>query len=261
MTTRILSKAICSSLYALLFLFTACRKTDKAPDSIPDNHVNITFTSSSIALSLVDSATVTLHKIGNSTQYFLRLQKSNNLLSFPLETLSTGEWTASLIIYTHYKKSQHGDDVRVYKQQKTFTLPLSGSVVNIDAPTGVFTDTWRPFIFFRDQRDNISVTVPIDAADPYFDVVVGDSKWNFFHIQRTTYLRIPGGGGNEQRTHGDWLCTAGCYTNQNAIVNTTAFIPFTQQAALKTWDNGEVLVQIKDENGGVVKDYFAIYDK
>jgi hypothetical protein len=207
-------------------------------------------------MALVDSATVVLKRQGSQTEYFLRLNKENNLLHFSLDGFSAGEWTASLYIYSRFNDKGG----RQYRQSKTFTLPLAGAAPVIDAPTGVATDAWKIFVFIRDNDYGVSITVPTDATDPYFDIQVADSKWNYFYVERTALLRHPGTG-NEQMATAHWLCNNSCYTHDRMVRNTTAFIPFTQVVATKNWDNGETLAIVRNEQTGQERQYFCPFNK
>jgi hypothetical protein len=51
--------------------------------------------------------------------------------------------------------------------------------------------------------------------------------------------------------------SSGCFTHQNAIENNTAFILFSQEVPTKNWDNGEVVVVIKNMETGMEKQYFS----
>jgi hypothetical protein len=257
-TIRTLIKATaCLSLVAL----TACSKSksDPQPAPVPANSLGIRFSATTIAIEQVDSATIVLQKQGSQTQYFQRFDKGNGLLQVSVESLSAGEWTARMFIYTRAEKEDKGQGVRMYEQQKTFTLPLNGASIDLAAPTGKLTDSWKPFVFIRDNVNRISAFIPMDATDPAFQVIVADSKWSWFYVERSTHKYQ--GIGNLLLTTGTWTCTSGCFTHQNAIINNTAFIPFSQEAPTKNWDNGEVMVIVKNMETGMEKQYFSRYNK
>jgi hypothetical protein len=260
-TTRTLKAIASLPLLALFLQLAGCSKsnTDPQPAPTPANSLGIRFSTSSIAIEQVDSATIVLQKQGNQTQYFQRFDKGNGLLHLSVETLPAGEWTARLFIYARAEKDDKGQGVRLYEQQKTFTLPLNGTPVDISAPTGKLTDRWKPSVFIRDQVNGISIFIPMDAANPAFKVIVADNKWSWFYVERSIHKYQA--MGNLLLTTGTWLCTSGCFTHQNAIENNTAFIPFSQEVPTKNWDNGEVMVVIKNTETGMEKQYFSRYNK
>lgn len=246
-----------AQLYILCALIlTACSKSKNDLTPIPDNSLYVTFSASTVLFTKVDSATVVLKKTGSQTEYFLHFNKASDKLHFPLDGFSAGEWTADMYIFSRY------DDKggRLFHQQKTFTMPLTGQAIGISGPTGALTDSWQPSAFIRDNTNGISITIPLDATDPHFDIQVADSKWNSFSVERAVLKKIPGTG-NELKATDTWACNNGCYTHNKAIINNTAFVSFAQQAATKDWNNGELTIIVKDEQAGVTLDYFCPYNK
>ncbi len=130
---------------------------------------------------------------------------------------------------------------RRYKQEKAFVVPTGGikNSITLNAPTGSITDAWKSYAFFRYVAEGISVSVPIDASNPHFDVEVGEAKWNHFYIERYASNRLTGGA-NAKVAEQIWDCTSGCYTSDRFINNSTAFLHYCagSRAAQKNGING-----------------------
>lgn len=244
---------------AALALFIACKKDKDKPaeDQPADKEFIVAFESGSIDQGLVDSAFVILKKAGSAQQIFKRFDKHTKNLSFYLEDLSAGNWTAEMYIFARFNQSGG----RRYLQEKAFTIPQGGikNSITINAPTGTITDAWKPYAFFKDETYGVSVAIPLDATNPHFDVTVRDGKWNYFYIERYADKRLQGGG-NTKVAEQIWDCSTGCYTSDRFINNNTAFLPFVQEVGNKEWDNGLIIVVIKAD-GGLAVQFSHRYDK
>jgi len=244
---------------AALSVFIACKKDkDKPAGDVPvDKEFSVSFGAGTIDQGLVDSAFVILKKAGSSVQTFKRFEKHAGKLSFYLEDLSAGNWTAEMYVFTRFNQSAG----RRYRQEKAFTIPTGGikNSITIDAPTGAITDAWKPYAFFNNETYGVSVAIPLDATNAHFDVTVREAKWNYFYIERYASNRLPGGA-NAAVAEQIWDCSTGCYTSDRFIDNKTAFLPFVQQVGNKEWNNGLIIVVVKAD-GNLAVQFSHRYDK
>jgi hypothetical protein len=232
-------------------LFIACKKDKDDPAPPPaEKTFQVNFSAASVAFNLVDSGFVVLKKAGSGNQIFKRFEKKANSLSFSVEDLSAGNWTAELYIFARFNQSGG----RRYHHGQGFSIPTGGAKQNITlaAPTGAVTDIWKPYAFFRHEEQGVSIAVALDATDPHFDIEVKDTKWDRYYVERYASNRLEGGA-NAKVAEQIWLCDNNCYTSDKFINNNTAFIPFTQEVGNKPWNNGLIIVVIADNEGAAVQ--------
>lgn len=246
-------------IVTLLSLFAACKKNkDKdGPQEPAEIAMQVKFSGSTIDYNLVDSGFVVLKREGTAIQMYKRFEKSNNLLKFTIDDLSAGNWTAEMYLFARFNATGG----RRYRQDKAFVVPAGGakSGIALAAPTGVITDAWKPYAFFRHEAQGVSVAVALDATNPHFDIEVKDEKWDLFYIERLASNRLQGGA-NALVAEQIWSCDNGCYTAEKFINNKTAFLPFTQEVGNKAWNNGLIIVVLNDFGGQAVQ-FTHAYDK
>ncbi len=232
-------------------LFTACKKDkDHDPEPPGEKELLVNFSTTSIAYNLVDSGFVVLKKQGGANQIFKRFEKKTGAISFSIDDLSAGNWTAEMYIFARFNESAG----RRYRQDKTFTIQSGGAKENITltAPTGAITDSWKPYAFFRHEQMGVSIAVALDNTDPHFDVEVRDTNWDLYYIERYASKRLEGGA-NAKVAEYIWSCDNGCYTSDKFINNSTGFLPFIQEVGNKEWNNGLIIVVLNDYNGADVQ--------
>jgi hypothetical protein len=234
-------------------LFTACKKDkDPEPDPPVDKELLVNFSTASIDLGLVDSGFVVLKRQGAASQVFKRFEKKTGTLSFAIDDLSAGNWTAEMYIFARFNASAG----RRYRQDKTFTIQSGGAreSITLTGPTGAITDAWKPYAFFRHEQMGVSIAVALDNTDPHFDVEVRDTRWDLFYIERSANKWVQGPGGpNAFVAEYVWSCDNACYTSDKFINNNTGFLSFTQAVGNKEWDNGLIIVVLNDYDGADVQ--------
>ncbi|WP_276485006.1 hypothetical protein [Paraflavitalea pollutisoli] len=243
---------------AITVSLVACRKDRQDPPP-PTGEINleVAFGTGAVDYSLIDSGFVVLKKAGATNQFFKRFSKKDKLLWFSLEDLTAGNWTAEMYLFSRFDATGG----RRYQQEKAFTLPAGGlkESISLTAPTGAITDSWKPYAFFRQEEQGVSVAVALDNTNPHFDVQVRDNTWNFFYIERYASNRLEGGA-NAKVAEMIWECRDGCYTADKYINNKTAFLPFVQEVGSKFWNNGLIIVVI-GVNGGPAVQFSHKYNK
>lgn len=239
---------ICS---AIIFL-VSCRKNKGEPVPPPPGGIEmqVKFTPTSIAWNLVDSGFVVLKKAGSANQIFKRFEKKTDTMSFTIDDLSAGNWTAEMYIFARFNATGG----RRYRQDKAFTVPTGGmrEAITLTAPTGAITDSWKPYAFFRHEQMGVSIAVALDNTNPHFDIQVQDTRWDLYYIERYASNRLQGGA-NAKVAEYIWSCDNGCYTTDKFINNYTGFLPFTQEVGTKEWNNGLIIVVLNDYNGADVQ--------
>lgn len=242
----------------LSIVVIACKKDKHDPEPAPaEIDMEVAFGQSSIDYNLVDSGFVVLKKAGSANQIFKRFNKGNNLMSFSLEDLSKGDWTAEMYIFARFNASGG----RRYKQEKAFTVPVGGARqgIKLNAPTGMVTDAWKPYAFFRHVALGVTAAVALDNNDPHFDIQVEDNRWDLFYIERYANNRLSGGA-NARVAELIWQCDTNCYTHDKLINDDTSFLPFTQEVGNKEWNNGLIIVVVADNEGADVQ-FSHLYSK
>jgi hypothetical protein len=235
--------------------FSACKKDRHQPDTIEDKKLTINFPAGTIPVSSVDSANIVFTKQGSSIQTFKRLDKSATTLSVIIDDLSAGNWTAVVTIYTSKVDDQSS---RMFTRSVAFSLPLASGLA-LAGPTGDIKGVWKPHIVMASDNNDVVVVVAADNEDPYFDIRVKDSRWNYFYMERYAHNRT--GTGNEQMAADQWECFNSCYTVDKLIIDKTSFIPFTNTVKTRPWNNGEIFVVVADINTNEERTFFYLYNK
>lgn len=233
----------------LFLLVPACKKTDS-----PVTQLIIKFTSPGIALNQIELATVVFTKVGSSEKIHKALEKTVSALQTPLTGLSAGNWQAEI----HLRTTKGADGYqRKFILKKTFTWPTTS--IALTAPTGKMTDNWQQFVLLGNLNAGAIITVPLDPTDPYFEMHVLDKKWDYFYIDRS--IRNQNGTTNEYIDQAEWECSANCFTEEDKIIDSTAFAPFSNRAKSKTWNNGEIFVILLNVRTGMENIYLFRYEK
>jgi predicted acetyltransferase len=240
---------------ATITLLMACKKDKENPEPLAEKVLQVNFSASTIDHNLVDSGFAVFKKEGGANQIFKRFDKKPGAMSLSIDDLPVGNWTAEMYIFARFDQSAG----RRYRQDKAFTVGSTKEAVNINAPTGLIADSWKPYAFFRHDGQGVSIAVALDNKDPHFDIQVQDTKWDMFYIERYANNRLPGGA-NAKVAEDIWLCNNGCYTSEKFINNHTAFIPFTQQVGNQEWNNGLIIVVVADNEGADVQ-FSHLYNK
>ncbi|HYE56674.1 MAG TPA: hypothetical protein VD996_17620 [Chitinophagaceae bacterium] len=246
-----------TAMLTFLTVLQSCKK-EKNPgggDAGIEKNLVINFQPGTIPIADVDSATVVFKKQGSQQFVLQRFDKGSNFLNVLTDGLSAGDYTAEIYIYT---KKAADNSSRMYTRSAGFTLPLSSNLT-LTAPSGAINDVWKPHIVLAAANNDVVVVLAADNAEPYFDIRVKDNKWDYFYVERAANNR--NGGMNELVAADSWECQNGCYTNDKLIINSTAFVPFTNTVKTKQWNNGEVFVIVADSDSQAEQVFFYVYDK
>jgi len=238
-----------------MILLSSCKKDPPQENPYYDQQLVLSFSNTTIPFNLVDSAAVIFKKQGAVTQVFKRFEKKNNSLAVVINDLSKGNWTADIYLYTRSADTTG----RRYQQTITLTGLHQRQDITVTAPNGKVDDGWKPYIMFADAGLNVIAFVPMDNREAAFDIIVKDKKWDHFYIERYAHNRT--NVGNEIMASADWQCNNGCYTNDNIIINTTSFAAFAEKVKTKTWNNGEIYLEVKDTESGEERSFFYTYHR
>jgi hypothetical protein len=235
-------------------LFASCSKNPVVEVPLTEKQLLVGFNAATIPVNLVDSAMVIFKKKGSTTQYLKRFDKGPASMQVAIDDLPNGEWTAEM-----YIDGRSGNDTsrRQYRQEKSFTKDLRPGNVILNAPAGTIADAWKPSVILTDGAREVQVIVPLDNTDPGFEIRMKDKSWSQFFIERLANHRTQ--AGNETMASARWECSGNCHTHDNWIFNTTAFRDFSEKVKTKTWNNGEISVEIKGNAPGKALSFFYIY--
>jgi hypothetical protein len=246
--SRITFMLICS---VILF---ACKKDKPYQEDYKDHFLRINFSSATIPYQSVDSAYVFIRKQGSNMPYMKRFDGNNGSLEVVINDFNPGDYSAEIFMYG--KAGTGANNRRQYVQTKAYTLTAAGNDVIVTAPNGTIRDDWKPRVVLSDAAKEVQAIVPLDNADPYFELRFNNRNWNKFMVERLASNRNE--IGNELIAEGKWECTNDCYTHDNWIVNNTAFTAFSAKVATKTWNNGEINVTV--EGPGKEQTFFFVYN-
>jgi hypothetical protein len=238
-----------------VFALQACKKDRPSNGSPAEKSMVINFNSGGISLVQVDSAVIVLKKQGSNTPYYRKFDKGTGSLTLAMDDTQTGNWTAEIAIYT---KKATDNSSRMFTRSVGFSLPLTSNLT-LTPPTGEIGGVWKPHVVLSSDNSDVVVVLAANNEDPYFDVRVKDSKWDYFYIERYAFNR--NGGMNEQVAADAWECYASCYTSDKLIVNTTDFQDFSNTVKTKAWNNSEVFIIVADLETQQERTFFYHYDK
>jgi hypothetical protein len=246
------------SLITFIFFLGSCKKdNDPAPPDPPqDPTLRVEFNNSTIPISLVDSGIIIFKKTGSATHILQRFEKHADSLRVDINSLSKGEWTANIYLYTGVANK---NEKREYVISKIFNVSNNVTRVLLNAPTGALNDTWKPRVHYNFQKE-LDAYVPLNPEEPYFRLRVADrDKWKSYRVIRSAYNRIPGLG-NELIASSEWKCEINCINNDRLFENSEFFIPFANNVKNKNWNNGEIeIIAIDQQN--VERAYLFAYTK
>lgn len=237
------------ALISFIFFLSSCKKDNnpgpKPPEDYRDPIFKLDFSAATIPLNLVDSATVIFKKTGSQTHYVQRLEKTSTTMQVIINSLSKGEWTANVYLYSAVAGK---DEKREYVISKIFEKGTGYMEMSVAAPNGTLNDAWSPRVHYRLQQE-IDAYIPLNPEEPYFRLRVADrTKWKSYQVTRGAYNRIPGTG-NELISSGDWKCQLNCINNDKLVEDSQFFVPFANGVKNKTWNNGEIEIIAVDQQG------------
>lgn len=248
--------ALTTAFILSVFILASCKKDNKpAPQPVIEKNLVISFGNGTIPVSQVDSADVVLKKQGSNTPIYRRFDKGAAGLNLLMDDTQSGNWTAEITIYT---KKGTDNSSRMYTRSIGFTLPLASNLT-VAGPTNDLQGNWKQHVVLASINNQVVVVVAADNADPYFDIRVKDSKWDYFYIERHAYNRI--GNNNEPIAADAWDCYTSCYTHDKLIVNTTGFANYAEFMRNKVWNNSELFIIVADAESGNEETFYYTYDK
>ena len=236
---------------------TSCKK-DSITDPLrtEDSILVLSFSQTTIAKDLVDSAVAFVKRKSSQTSYMLRFQDEGPGLRISIDGMQSGEYTADIYLYT---RVANATSRREYYRQIAFTMGSNNGVVTVNAANGNITDVWKPRVVLSYNKE-IDFYISLDNSDPYFRIRVADaSHWKKVEVKRYANNKIPGTGTELVADH-TWKCETACFNSNNLIENNTAFIPLTKRLAGKSWNLGEIEIIAEAKSGIKTEDYFR-YDR
>ncbi len=242
----------------ILLAVTGCDKENE-PETITDNDASfvVEFSASTIPFNLVDSATVMLIKENATDTVIKKMIPGNNQMAVTVEDLAAGNWSAMVYVYARVANDNYK---RRYDLAKTFTSSSANASFQYQAPKGQLADDWKTRVILADNNRSVVITIALDPLDPYFDVVIKDSRWDYGYIDRIFYNR-PAGGGSQFQGSGSWECMDECFRSSGFTFDKNAFVTLSQNMAGKPWTYTEILGTIMDSETGDERLFLYSYNK
>lgn len=242
-------------LFGVVTLFTACEKDNE--DDLPvstGRELKLVFSSGSIPLNDIDSATVILSKAG-STAIRKKLEKKNGYMVAPATDIPAGNWQMEWIVYA---ESPIGNDEygRQYALNGMVSFPFTGALQK-PAPRGDFDGTWLPRVWLRDAETGLTLTIGMDFTDPYLSMQAAPGKeYSYYYIDRIASLTM---GNNSTMVGADHLERMGDFPAPY-VVDNTSFSSLAETMKTRNWNKGEILVLVEEKNGPESVFYY-VYQK
>ena len=236
------SLALCSALFCFLAIFSSCSKTNQNQPS--EDNLQVAFGATTVSIDAVDSAYVILKKVGTTDSIKKPLQKNVNKLVASVANLATGNYSASYVLYS----TQPDASLRKYTLMQTHSLP-GNNTLSVNGPTGKISDTWQTWIV--QKQKGITLTIPLNFANPYFEIETNSNQWNYVYTDRIAYHVM---GGTENRLASQtWECgnttTNPCF-QQGRIGNSNGFQSFAAQLQNQVWNKGEFVTIVMNSATG-----------
>ena len=243
----------------------ACSKNndkdeEKEPDTVyPDKptpgEFQVHFDASTIELARVDSGYVLLQRAGTGIQYLKKFTKGNQLLKVDIDGMAEGQYSVSIVLDMKLKN----DNKVIWRQfrvKKDLALVQAG--VAVKAPVNELKKDWKPYVVLSDATRSFQLTVPMDCADPYFELLSRDPKWDYVHFERAAYKRT---GANSKAPLGgkSFECGNGeCFDGNGFIINADEFKDWSENISAYPWDNADVFLILANVETG--EDYTILHN-
>lgn len=223
-------------LLLLAVSFASCKKDDNTPPPA-DKKLVIKLDNHLIGVDKIDSANVVLRKSGTTTPFFFRFQKGTTSLEALIDGLQPGTWTADLDLYT--KEMPSGKHYQ-FVSTRPITINNSSANIEIDGPGDLdpVGDGWSARKVTSVGGNDIVVITPLDVNDPYFEVRVKRTQWNFVSVERLALF------GSAVVAHKQWQCDGNCPGVDKLVFDKTLFLPFTQEIQNVNWSKNEIVVTV-----------------
>ena len=238
-------------------LLTSCKRDSVTdPVRVEDSLLVLSFSETTIAKDLVDSAVAFVKRVSSGIPYMLRFQDDGPGLQISIDGMRAGEYTADIYLYA---RTANSTGRREYYRQIKFTMGSNNGVVTVNAANGKISDVWKSRVVLSYNKE-IDFYVSLDNSDPYFRIRVADtSQWKKVEVKRYANNKIPGAGTELVADH-SWKCETACFNNAKLIEDSTSFIPLTERLVGKSWNLGEIEVIAEKKSGIKTEDYFR-YDR
>jgi hypothetical protein len=231
-------------LFGVVTLFTACEKDNE--DNWPvskSSELRLVFSSASISLNDIDSATVMLTKAG-STAIRKKLEKKNGYMAVTATDIPAGNWQME---WTIYAESPVGNDEyrRQYAYNSTAAFPFTGALQK-PAPKGDFDGTWLPRVWLKDNETGLAIVMGMDFTDPFLSLKAAPGKeYSYYYIDKIALLE---NGNNSSMVGADNLEVMGNFPAPY-VEDRTSFANLAETMKNRNWNKGEILVLIEEKNG------------
>jgi hypothetical protein len=226
-------------LLATLIYLTACDKENETPPPVQsERQLRINFSNSTINIADVDSAEVILTKTGFPA-ITKKLQKANGFMFAVAADIIDGNWQAEWLLYT--KKPATGY-ARQFSRTSLVMFPLSGTWAEM-APAGDWSSGWNPRVLAHDEEAKITYITAMHFSDPYFAIInKSNLALRYVYIDRIA-SKVNNGQSNVVGAKEFELFNG---IPMDGITDRQAFLPLTTEMQGKTWNQGEILIEILD---------------
>lgn len=237
--------------------FASCKKNNNSSDPKPSHQFEIDFNSSTIDINKVDSVTITLKSAGNAA-VTKKMQKGPDI--YHIDNIGLGNSTVEVSIRVHTPKSintQGTPTARVFVFENTVT---TGFIMA--GPSDVKKDSWKPRVTFTDDIHKVELTIGESAEDPYFLLKADKPQdWVYAYLEKdartNNNLFIDG---VVWEGYSDVPSDPLFVNGSNTIINTTHFAPYASRMTNKSWDKGEIFLQIIQNNAANDVIFYHIYN-
>lgn len=223
---------------------------------VPDQ-LKVYFDKSTVEFARYDSGFVVLQREGTVVQYLKRFVKENNFLKIDIDELAEGKYKA--IMYLNVKLRNNNKEIwRQYRYEKDIQILRSGVVIK--GPVNELKKDWKLYGVLADAARSIQITVPLDCADPYFEITMNNKQWDYIYLERVGYKKNADGS----KTHlgaASFECMEGaCVDNNGNRAEATTFRDWSETIGAKQWNSGEFFVMLVNEETGKDALFSHVFD-
>ena len=174
-------------------LLTACSDKEVSgtpPTPVPtrSQSLQLQFGMGSIAPELVDSVVVTLDGQSTPGKQIFKLGQQGTLFSKDLAGLPAGSWKMTVTVHA---RSNEAGPSRQFVFDQEINTPLTSNFA-MRAPDGRIGSFWKPRAVFQDASTGTTAILPMDPADPYFEISTRTGLARSMQLERQLQDRING---------------------------------------------------------------------